>query len=77
MEKLNKKINNEEIHNCPLRAQVIDNFDCLKTVQATKGFEDKDFKERLFKEYPDCKKICENCEYNNMDKNGFTIIINI
>ena len=77
MEKFIKDINNEDIRNCPLRNHLIDTFDCLKTVQAIKGFENKDYMESLFKEFPNCKEICENCEYSLDNNNGYVITINV
>lgn len=77
MEKFVKDINNEEIRNCPLRGHLVDSFDCLKTSQAIRGFESKDYQEKLFKEFPNCKEICEKCEYNSLNNDGFVVTINI
>ena len=55
---------NENIHNCPLRKKNIDDGECFETVMAILGMNAKSYREKLFKEYPECKKICTNCKYN-------------
>ena len=53
-----------EEHNCPLRNKIIEDSDCFETVMAILGMNAKEYSDKLFKEYPNCKEICQNCEYN-------------
>jgi len=58
-----------EEHDCPLRNKTINDGDCFETVMAVLGMHAKSYREKLFKEYPECEKICMSCKYNK-EKNS-------
>jgi len=53
-----------DYHNCPLRNQIIEDELCYETVMAVNGLNAESFRIKLEKEYPKCKEICSDCEYN-------------
>lgn len=53
-----------EKHECHLRDKIIEDNECFETVMAILGMNAKNYREKLYKDYPECEKICSNCKFN-------------
>lgn len=55
---------NPQKHICILRNKIIEDGLCFETVMAIQGMHSKKYSEKVIKEFPNAKKICNECKYN-------------